>query len=110
MHLWFNIQIYGHFHHDNGDVREQDAPAQYDLITWLEAINDLVGDNSSRGGDSKKETKEPRNGQVKAQICIHEEEMEDVYLAYFAILRNFDAALIYDDQHYSHADHLDRYH
>ena len=109
MHLWSNIQIYGHFHHDKGDVREQDAPAQYDLITWLEAINDLVGDNSNRGGDSKKETKEPRNGQVKAQICIRKEEIEDVYLACFAILRNFDAALIYDDQHYSHADHLDRY-
>ena len=109
MHLWFNIQIYGHFLNDKDDVSEEDTPAQYDLITWLVAINDLVGDNSNRGGDSKKETKEPRNGQVKAQIGIREEEIEDVHLACFAILRNFDAALIYDDQHYSHADHLDRY-
>ena len=97
MHLWFNIQIYGHFLNDKDDVSEEDAPAQYDLITCLKANYHLVGDNSSRGGDSKEETKEPRNGQVEAQIGIRDEELEHVVLACFAVHHNFDAALIDED-------------
>ena len=97
MHLWFNIQIDANFHHDEGDVGKQDAPAQYDVITWLGAMNDLVGGNSSCSGDSKEETKKPRNRQGKAQIGIREIDVEDVHLACLAILSNFDAALIDDD-------------